>query len=248
MTTSFAGFDQAKLRSTDQLPDLPQNKIWLGDASGRPVISDVRLPNLTHNKVWVGDVSNRPIEGDMTPAAATYVIKTADPLLPNAQALDEVASGILKIDESGVILHAVEDVDYVSYATFSTENSSIETLISGITTGISALQTSIDALTTVTGVLSNGVTVVEVGLAALGTSVAGLTADAAALHVLVDEKAPNEATYIVKQPHADLPNAFALNTITQGLLYNTTGTVTTAVPDSDYATPFGAIIMAMIFG
>lgn len=247
MALTHAGFDQAKLRSSDQLPDLPQYKIWMGDGTGRPAVSDVRLPNLTHNKIWVGDITGRPIEGDLTPAAATYIVKSPDPLLPNAIALSGIASGILKIDADGNPEHAEEDVDYVSWATYNTSNTNLTTLFNGIQTGISTLTTSVDALSAVTDVLSNGITVVEVGLGALGAIVTGLIANVAALDVLVHQKAPDDAKYILQTANSDLANAQALDALSNGIPYNTGGVLSTAVPDTDYVTPFGSILTSLMY-
>lgn len=54
--------------SIDELPDLTDKKLWIGNEDNRPVeaanIEINNLPNLTFSKVWVGDGTNRPIEAN----------------------------------------------------------------------------------------------------------------------------------------------------------------------------------------
>jgi len=70
--------------------------------------------------------------------------------------------------------------------------------------------------------------------------------------------APVDATYILKNPNASLPNAIALSTVGNGLLKNASGTPTAAVPNVDYlavnsellsiaelSPPFGALLVAL---
>ena len=109
------------------------NYILAGNAQGIAVptigIPIGNLPNLTFNKTWVGDASNRPIEkayiGD-----STFVIRQPDSNLPNAQVLNTLGMGLLKVVADGYLALAIVDVDY------ATPN-----LLEGIKSNISNLQT-----------------------------------------------------------------------------------------------------------
>jgi hypothetical protein len=62
------------------------------------------VATLTKDKIWKGDINNKPIEVDLAsvfPANATYILKTPNANLPNAQALSTVGSGILKTTVGG---------------------------------------------------------------------------------------------------------------------------------------------------
>jgi hypothetical protein len=63
-----------------------------------PNIEASNLPNLTENKIWMGDNTNRPVEVDFSiaPDDAKYIIQQESPGLANAQVLGELTTGILK--------------------------------------------------------------------------------------------------------------------------------------------------------
>lgn len=102
------------------LPNLTENKLWRGDSSNRPVevttIEVNNLPNLTYNRVWVGNFFNRPVETSysVAPNDATYVIRTPNLSLPNAQILDLLGTGMAKITLGGYVAIATSGVDYVT--------------------------------------------------------------------------------------------------------------------------------------
>lgn len=105
------------------LPNLTYNNIWIGDITNQPVanltISLDNLPLLNENKMWAGDINNRPIEIniDFAPDNATYILKTPQTKLVNAQALSELAGGILKSTPvTGVLTNAIAGIDYASEA------------------------------------------------------------------------------------------------------------------------------------
>jgi hypothetical protein len=50
------------------------------------------------------------------PLAGTYLLKEADPALPNAQALNTVGAGLLKTDNTGAFVQAIPETDYWSPA------------------------------------------------------------------------------------------------------------------------------------
>ena len=78
------------------LPDgLINTLLAQGEVGGRKTFVNATL---THNKFWLGDVNNMPIESDLNfaPNDASYILKTPNNSLNNAQALSELAGGILK--------------------------------------------------------------------------------------------------------------------------------------------------------
>ncbi len=76
--------------------------LWIGDELNKalpvPNIEVSNLPNLTENKIWVGDNTNRPVEVDFSvaPDDAKYIIQQESPGLANAQILGDLTTGILK--------------------------------------------------------------------------------------------------------------------------------------------------------
>lgn len=105
-----------------EVAELPYNYLWVGDAQGRvssqPNIILSNLPNLTEGKIWKGDLNNRPIEADanIAPNDAKYILQQANNNLVNAQALDLLGTGLLKVVVNGVIELAIVGVDYPSVA------------------------------------------------------------------------------------------------------------------------------------
>lgn len=53
---------------------LPENNLWIGDASNfpqaAPIIQIGNLPNLTNTFFWIGDATNRPVETNILPIGA----------------------------------------------------------------------------------------------------------------------------------------------------------------------------------
>lgn len=98
----------------DNMANLTNGKLWLGNEDDRPVITQTiqrdNLPNLTFGKILMGDESDRPIEVDPTygPDDATYVVRTANASLPNAQALDTLEDGIAVILNGLVSTFSIE--------------------------------------------------------------------------------------------------------------------------------------------
>jgi hypothetical protein len=81
---------------------LTENMVWVGNAQNRPAIVQtinlMNLPALTNNRVWLGNAENRPVEVELNfaPNDAAYILKTPNNNLNSAQALSELAGGILK--------------------------------------------------------------------------------------------------------------------------------------------------------
>lgn len=73
-------------------------------------IIDLYLPKLPPEHIWMKNADNTRIiavkygGGDgSAPGDATYIVQTADPDLPNAQALDELDPGVMITDGTGVV-------------------------------------------------------------------------------------------------------------------------------------------------
>jgi hypothetical protein len=93
------------------------NYVLVGNTQGvaipMPGIPFGNLPDLTYNKTWVGDASDRPIEkvyvGD-----STFLIRLTNADLPNAQALQSLGTGLLKVIADGYVALAILGTDYVN--------------------------------------------------------------------------------------------------------------------------------------
>jgi len=76
-----------------------------------------RLPvanmSLTKDKYWKGGDNDIPIEVDL-PTDATYIIKTPNVNLPEAQVLEELGMGMAKIVSGGAFAIAVSGQDYAT--------------------------------------------------------------------------------------------------------------------------------------
>jgi hypothetical protein len=209
MTVKYSGFEQSELRSVDNLPDLAQNKVWLGDAAGRPVASDLPI----------------------TPTGATFILKDPDPALPNAIALSPKSAGILKIDEDGNIVIATgggSSGDYINV-------DGLNGIIDGVEAGIAEVSALITTVQAIVESVKSGLTVVQAGAAGAAILLTGALANIIALDVIVNQKAPDDANYILKTPDSDLDNAFALNSLPVGLIKHTgDGTLAQAAAGTDY--------------
>jgi len=102
------------------LPSLEYEKIWIGDENNIPesrqTIDIANLPSLTSGRVWQGDEANRPIETqlNLAPTDATYIIKTPNANLPEAQVLEELGVGMAKIVAGGAFAIAIAGEDYAT--------------------------------------------------------------------------------------------------------------------------------------
>ena len=74
------------------------------------------LPNLSNGMFWQGDAANRPVEVqlNLAPTDATYIIKTPNANLTNAQVLSELGTGMAKIVAGGAFAIAVAGEDYAT--------------------------------------------------------------------------------------------------------------------------------------
>jgi len=70
--------------------------------------NDITLPDLQKNHAWIGDDENRPVEVEVnfSPNDATYILQQPNEQLPNAQAISDLTSGILKSNGDGTIVIA----------------------------------------------------------------------------------------------------------------------------------------------
>lgn len=99
------------------------------------------LPGLTHGMIWVGDSSNIPTEANYS--SIHFIVKTADSILPNAQALDALSDGVM-VNTAGVI--SIDD-DYVQFEGTSVIDGNIAIFSGSSGTLISDSGTSIPNLT-----------------------------------------------------------------------------------------------------
>jgi hypothetical protein len=84
----------------------------------RQTIDIANLPSLTDGRVWQGDAANRPVEVqlNLAPTDATYIIKTPNVNLPEAQVLEELGIGMAKIVAGGAFAIAIAGEDYATAA------------------------------------------------------------------------------------------------------------------------------------
>ena len=111
---------QRAVPGTDYIVNLTTNNVFVGDANNLPVsratILQQNLPNLSNGRVWQGDAANRPVEVqlNLAPTDATYIIKTPNATLTNAQVLSELGTGMAKIVAGGAFAIAVAGEDYAT--------------------------------------------------------------------------------------------------------------------------------------
>lgn len=125
---------------------LSNGRFWLGENVGG--VDNVptetqnlplyNLTNLASGKVWQGDINNRPVETQVAPFDATYIIQTPNALLPNAQALSALSSGLLKTTllGNGVVSIASAGTtpivnDYVDPISLQTQLAEMTAVITG---------------------------------------------------------------------------------------------------------------------
>jgi hypothetical protein len=101
----------------NMLPDgLTNTLLAQGEVGGKKTFVNATL---TQNKIWVGDATNKPVEADLNfaPNDASYILKTPKIGLNNAQALSELIGGILKSAPiTGTLSSAIGGVDYATEA------------------------------------------------------------------------------------------------------------------------------------
>ena len=99
-----------------------ENQLLMGGLNNVPearqTINIANLPSLTDGRVWQGDAANRPVEVqlNLTPTDATYIIKTPNVNLPEAQVLEELGIGMAKIVAGGAFAIAIAGEDYATTA------------------------------------------------------------------------------------------------------------------------------------
>jgi hypothetical protein len=99
---------------------LPSGQLFIGNneniATAQQTITIDNLPSLTEGRVWQGDATNRPVEVqlNLAPTDATYIIKTPNVNLPEAQVLEELGIGMAKIVAGGAFAIAIAGEDYAT--------------------------------------------------------------------------------------------------------------------------------------
>ena len=97
-----------------------ENQLLMGGLNNVPearqTIDIANLPSLTDGRVWQGDAANRPVEVqlNLAPTDATYIIKTPNVNLPEAQVLEELGIGMAKIVAGGAFAIAIAGEDYAT--------------------------------------------------------------------------------------------------------------------------------------
>jgi hypothetical protein len=97
-----------------------ENQLLMGGLNNVPearqTINIANLPSLTDGRVWQGDAANRPVEVqlNLAPTDATYIIKTPNVNLPEAQVLEELGIGMAKIVAGGAFAIAIAGEDYAT--------------------------------------------------------------------------------------------------------------------------------------
>jgi len=97
-----------------------ENQLLMGGLNNVPevrqTINIANLPSLTNGRVWQGDSTNRPVEVqlNLAPTDATYIIKTPNVNLPEAQVLEELGIGMAKIVAGGAFAIAIAGEDYAT--------------------------------------------------------------------------------------------------------------------------------------
>ena len=99
---------------------LPSGQLFIGNneniATAQQTITIDNLPSLTDGRVWQGDAANRPVEVqlNLAPTDATYIIKTPNATLTQAQVLSELGVGMAKIVAGGAFAIAIAGEDYAT--------------------------------------------------------------------------------------------------------------------------------------
>ena len=97
-----------------------ENQLLMGGLNNVPearqTIDIANLPSLTDGRVWQGDATNRPVEVqlNLAPTDATYIIKTPNVNLPEAQVLEELGIGMAKLVAGGAFAIAIAGEDYAT--------------------------------------------------------------------------------------------------------------------------------------
>ena len=101
---------------------IEQNQLLMGGLNNVPearqTIDIANLPSLTDGRVWQGDAANRPVEVqlNLAPTDATYIIKTPNATLTQAQVLSELGVGMTKLVAGGAFAIAIAGEDYATIA------------------------------------------------------------------------------------------------------------------------------------
>ena len=184
----------------NMLPDgLTNTLLAQGEVGGKKTFVNATL---TQNKIWVGDATNKPVETDLNfaPNDATYILKTANANLNQAQALDILGTGMAKIVAGGAFAIAIPDEDYATKATLeqikaeteafkneaaaSAEEaaaSATEAAASATEASASAIEATAAAAEATGAAAAAGASATAAGLSATGAGISALAAAASAL-------------------------------------------------------------------
>lgn len=96
-----------RLLTYEQLPPLDKGEIWIGHVYNQKAVPSLKLIDLRI------DVNSLIKEVDNI-ASLPFILKTPSNLIPNAQALNGLGSGIAKIVNGGVFAIATANTDYIT--------------------------------------------------------------------------------------------------------------------------------------
>lgn len=255
------------------LPDgLTNTLLAQGEVGGKSTFINATL---TNGKFWKGDATNKPVETDLNfaPNDASYILKTPNNNLNSAQALSELAGGILKSAAlTGTISIAsgggtVGVDDYVTPAVLTEEIEAVlaeateAATVAGAEAGTAAGTTAGTASGAIAGAEAGataGATAGGIAGGTAGTAAAALVlftkestsdhnADISAVNTRIDNLhiPPSNAKYILNQQSSGLSQAQVLSDLVGGTYPNggllkvtsIDGIIKIASPTVDYADP-----------
>ena len=164
---------------------IPQNELLMGGLNNipetRPTIALQNLPGLTNGSIWQGDATDRPVEIQLNfaPSDATYIIKTPNAALTEAQVISELGIGMAKIVAGGAFAIAIPDEDYATVATL--QELADQAAASAEEATVAATEATAAAGEATGAAVEATAAAAEASLSATGAGVSALAAAASAL-------------------------------------------------------------------
>lgn len=169
-----------------------ENQLLMGGLNNVPearqTIDITNLPSLTDGRVWQGDAANRPVEVqlNLAPTDATYIIKTPNAILTQAQVLSELGVGMGKIVAGGAFAIAIAGEDYATPAQLEEIRDQCQQYAEQAATSAEEAATSAGEAATSAGEATGaaGEATAAAGEASASAGAAGISAGAAAASAL----------------------------------------------------------------
>ncbi len=180
--------------------------------------------------------SLRFVTMNVNPSDATYVIRTANENLPNAQVLTQLGTGITKLVANGYFAIAQSGIDYVNlnqYEALQEEIAGLEEQIVAVEVEVATIQLELIGIQgQITAIELEIARIVEITIAGVLAAIVIIEVEIAALQGEINSINSNintisSASYVIGSPNAQLPNAQVLNTLSNGYLFNIGGVVST---------------------